>query len=587
MFAILLWMVSSVSTVEIPFFAKGGCQKVEFYCSSDGENWRLIAEKLNPVYPNSWEDRFIWKFRGKYSKEGRIRVVYVFPQGKEVAEVKNVQVKVVEDDGPGYFYYGRTKRINKTDTTYSWRMLGYDAQHTGYYPHPLYPPLEFKWQFSGINGHDFMMIQPCAAYDMLYVGDGYSNWILALSLETGEVVWKEELTANVCCAALCPGDSILFVGTWMSWDTLQPTFFALDPLTGEEKWARAFRNSVGNSPICVDSLVFLSGPNNHTLYAWNLRGDLLWSRKGITELSPSYWNGRIYGGGSPPVEPPLLWCLDAISGDSIWAIEVGNGPEWQTIYENKIFFFATDTLFGLDLESGEPQLKITGFYTWFNDRIAGYNGDIWIAGGEYGAGDTIFTRVQSWDAQTGAPHVDFYLAPKDSNGGRSNLPLGTQGGVSWVTNTDYIYAFRTDGTVIDTVLLPDSPQIWPSWGFPIVYKNYFIGAHRSFIYVYTGDTGVQEDTIDAISTFTFFGYQAAKNSLGFFLSIPERKEVIIRIFDIAGRLRGIPYQGYLPKGEYRLSWDANTLSSGVYFVSLEADLYRKTVKVAFLRGGKK
>lgn len=250
---------------------------------------------------------------------------------------------------------------------------------------------------------------------------------------------------------------------------------------------------------------------------------------------------------------------------------------WPSIYDNKVFFFSTDTLFGLNVDTGIPELKITGFYAWFNIKIPAYNSEIWLSYGEYGPGDTIFTRVQSFNSKTGEPRIDFYLSPKDTNGGRGHAPLFTPDNGGWASNVDYIYFFNTeDGKVFDTTLLPESPAIWPSGFFPIFYKNYLIYAHQGFIVTYQCDT-VPPWPTDTNYTFNFYPFYNIGN-LSFYLSLPEDEKISLNVFDISGRLNQRVYKGFLSKGEHILNLKRK-LKSGIYFAILKT--YDKRIRKKF------
>jgi outer membrane protein assembly factor BamB len=573
---------SLTSVVEIPFLLRKGVQKIEFYYSPDGREWFLIASKLNPNYPNEWKDKFVWYFRGKYPKNGKIKGVYISQQRKYEKEIQNIKVKIKKEKDSEYFYYGRRKKVSKEDTPYSWRMLGYDAQHTGYYPYPLYPPLEFKWRFSGIRAHDFLMLQGCAAHGMLYIGDGEHRWILALDIETGEVVWERGLTSNVWCAVLCPGDSILFVGTSIGGLPKEPTFFALDPLTGEEKWSKHLW-TIQYSPIIVETLLYAPTGQGDTCFALTLKSNLIWKDK-LTRLPPTWWENKIYGAKEPlPWDPPetpyVFYCRDAFTGDSIWEMKLPGAGHWSSAYQGKVFFFATDTLFALDAKTGEVVWEKTDFSTWLNIPIR-HSGEVCFVTDGMSVNDTTYTDVKAYNISSGILEWRSYLAPKDPNGGWSNMGISTVD-IIWIPNRDYIYVLNSDnGSIIGQFLLPESQQVQGSWGFPIVYKDYFIGAHRSFIYCYKGDTIPPQDTT---YSFTFYGYQTDKGNIQFFISIPEENEVILKLYDITGRLREKVYEGDLSKGKHYISWKTQILSSGVYFALLSAGTYKEGVKIIYLK----
>ncbi|MCK4420825.1 PQQ-binding-like beta-propeller repeat protein [candidate division WOR-3 bacterium] len=276
----MILFLISLTIVNIPYELKPEFQKVEFFYSEDGKNWYPIGVHKCPYLSSEIKDTFRWVVKGRAKGDIKIKVVYSSPKKSIEKELKDFRVEIKEGKGPDYIYNGGISKAQDSDTTYSWRMLGYDAKHSGYYPHPLYPPLELKWEY-GEGNPDYTMVSSSAGNGMLYTRKGSEgshgiNWVAALNIETGEEVWSRELTSNVWTTALSPSDSLLFVGTSIGGlDTTKHTFYCLNPLTGEIKWSK-FLFTCGNQPVVDEERIYIASTQG-ILYTLYFSGQNIWT----------------------------------------------------------------------------------------------------------------------------------------------------------------------------------------------------------------------------------------------------------------------------------------------------------------------
>ena len=590
----ILLVILGLTVVKIPYEVKKDCQKVEFYYSPDGKEWDVIGMHQYPYFSSPIQDTFRWVVKGKPKGGIRLKVVYFSPQGRIEKEVKDFKIKVKADKGEDYYYYGRTKGPDKSDTTYSWRMLGYDAQHTWHYPHPLYPPLELKWEY-GEGDPDYTMVSSSAGNGMLYTrnGEGHDiNWVSAIDIETGNEVWSRELTSNVWTTVLSPGDSLLFVGTSSGWDSLSPTFYCMDPFTGSIKWSKFFY-TVEYSPIVVDTVVYASTLQGY-LYAYTLEGAKIWIDHVYlaTQTSwggtPVYFRNKVYIGG----ENRALLSLDANTGETLWVYPTEN---WilnpPIIYNNKVFISCdfydsnnvwTGGLYSLDTETGDivwkrerEQEHLSGM----RFEVAG-EGQIYAQRGYWVVVDSLgASYVESFDADSGD-----IIWTRDLYSGATDSPVwGMSGnGIIWITS-QWIYAIDgKDGQIISVSdsfpdTMPGVDYIQYARFFPILYKNYLIRAHRYKIFLYQGrvtplDT-LNITSIDAlpnpfVNTTTIIANTGA-NTL--FIYDPMGR----RIKGIKGSKDAFGYMHFLwdGKGENGIS-----LPAGIYFCKV-GSLRQKLIKI--------
>ncbi len=445
------------SSIMVEYYLRKGVQKIELIYNYKGKDYpvgfhRNIYSDVGAVSePRKFlKDTILWVTKDKWRKNANLKLrVYYGRSGFRTAKVKEYFISGKElipfdfkksssrNPNPdsrspnlsrsgfrtasenlikikeGYYINPSLIRQYQGPDKYSWRMLGYNAQHTGYYPFVLYPPLEYKWQWNwGGAGSWTAEISGCAGQDMLFIPKAHIEWnkIMAVDIETGQIIWERVLTANAMTSVLSEGDSILFVGTWIGFNPdSDTTFYALDPFTGELKWAKTLK-SVQSQPIVVDTFIYVPSYGKSKIFAFTYRGDSLWSVSGGGV--PAYYSGVIFhkGGG-------FLQARNYITGDSIWFFDAPGGIAWLSIYDNKIFFFSTDTLFGIDVFSGSPNLKekVSGL---FNMPIRFYESNLWFSYGEYGTGDTIFTHLQARDVSTGELKIHFYFTPIRPEAGR-------------------------------------------------------------------------------------------------------------------------------------------------------------------------
>ena len=65
--------------------------------------------------------------------------------------------------------------------------------------------------------------------------------------------------------------------------------------------------------------------------------------------------------------------------------------------------------------------------------------------------------------------------------------------------------------------------------------------------------------------------------------LPRAMKVTLKVYNVLGREVVTLAEGWMAAGEQRVAWQANGISSGVYFVRLEAGEMRQTGKVLLVR----
>lgn len=462
-----------------------------------------------------------------------------------------------------------------------WRMFQFDAQHTGYYPAPLYPPLELKWTYKS-DYNDFTMLSASVGNGMLYVGNGL-HILLALDVETGEVIWEKELTSNVWTTALAPGDSLLFAGTSISFDFTKPTFFCLDPITGEIKWSKAI-HTVTFQPVPLESIIYVSNLQGD-VYAINFDGDIKWRYNvwndsfpptGFGNL-PAVYENKVYIGG----DDSIMTCLDAATGDRLWKFKVNAGMIFgaPTIGNEMVYFAGTgmvDTFYALDVETGEVIWEKDKIRQRFTSCIA-YNDRIYIKTRPVGIGDP--SMLYCLNAWNGASYWKKEWKWFDSS------PIMTSNGLVWISGNKLFALSPENGEELFTYSFSDPAYTGFSW--PIVYGNMlFVGVDKN-LYAFQGSVFDTTKVFlfnypNPFHSFTVICYSLSPMN-------DERKMHNLKIYDISGRIvRTLPITQSPNNSITSVVWNGEDnngkkVASGVYFCYLRTGDSFASKKIIYLK----
>ncbi|MCK4353196.1 PQQ-binding-like beta-propeller repeat protein [candidate division WOR-3 bacterium] len=470
-----------------------------------------------------------------------------------------------------------------SDEPIPWSTFQFDPQHTGYYPSPLSPPLELKWTFEA--SYVLTMSSASVGNGMLYLGDPGDRRLVALSVDSGKVIWEQQLTANVWTTALA--DTLVFAGT--SWGGIDlPTFFCLDARTGEIKWDTLF-NTVEFSPVPVDTIVYVSDLHGY-IYAINFQGEIKWQYKLLDLcIPPAIYNGKVYIGG----DDSTMIALDALTGDSIWAFKAKAGIETPPTVAHGIVCFATfgwrDTLYALDAETGELIWKMSKEQIAFSSASpAVYDTFLYIPTDRKFDVDThelycvsIFTGSVSWVKEFSGRGMLF------------SSPLITSNGLVWIGKTDtsesrLCVLDAETGEEIYTYYQPGAT----GYAWPIVYGDMMFVGFGNTLYALQGTQGVEEETDQRPETKDIRLFQNKPNPFSqktvISYELPIAGKASLQIYDVTGRLVKTIFEGEKQPGVYNFIWrgkdeQGKVVRSGVYFYHLKTRKVCKTKKVVFVR----
>jgi len=66
-------------------------------------------------------------------------------------------------------------------------------------------------------------------------------------------------------------------------------------------------------------------------------------------------------------------------------------------------------------------------------------------------------------------------------------------------------------------------------------------------------------------------------------SLADNSHVTLKIFDLQGKVVATVLEGDFSAGQYETTFDASSLSSGIYLYRVEAEGFSKTMKLALMK----
>ena len=223
-------------------------------------------------------------------------------------------------------------------------------------------------------------------------GNG-TNYVAALNFSTGKTVWTfptlgEDMPTPVIYNGLvieANGNGIVY---------------ALDALTGQEVWNTSLPAgsivSMSSAAIVGDSIYF--GANNpYTFSCVNLTdGEIAWSTPikaygGLDDCSPVIWNDLVISGytveTSEGLLQPVLFAMNAASGQVVWQVDENPGPEPEpieievppvSVWNGVVYSDPTESgvLYAVNASSGQLLWQFTTGED--NSNVNVYDGYLWL-----------------------------------------------------------------------------------------------------------------------------------------------------------------------------------------------------------------
>ena len=175
---------------------------------------------------------------------------------------------------------------------------------------------------------------PAVVNGKVYFGSN-NTYIYCLDANDGSEVWSYKTGMGVWCSPAIV-DGRLYIGSFDS------KMRCLDAETGDSIWATAVAPMVYSSPAVVNGRLYFGSILGAQAYCLSCEdGSIVWTRSlnGAIFSSPAVYNGRMFiGVDQVALGGGRMFCLDAMTGDSLWSIFHDDGG---AIYSSPA---ATDSL---------------------------------------------------------------------------------------------------------------------------------------------------------------------------------------------------------------------------------------------------
>lgn len=361
--------------------------------------------------------------------------------------------------------------------------------------------------------------------------------------------------------------------------------YALDAYTGSEIWARGFSYyTTGCVTLAGDYLLLPTdgGP----LYCLNAAtGATVWTNTdaedGYWDSSPAVEDGVIYIGGRDQIGGDEGGCAHAIdleTGGLIWETKVADywlGVEpTPAIYGDKIFLGYT----GYFHESGKVVAiyKETGRIAW--SVQSKLHGSVGVADGVVYWAEHYGDGIYAADAETG-DIIWEYNVPNCFVKGMQSSPSITDGVMYVAATNGYLYAFGTGMkyTYETTISAPLGENTLAVTAFDSL--GNVIGSDEIMF-------TVRPEPPQHIYVSNY--PNPCRNYTVIKYSVPVEERVMIRVFDVAGRLVAEIDEGLVPMGDNTSVWDCQShldvpIASGIYFCEIEATSGTGRRKICVIR----
>ncbi len=304
--------------------------------------------------------------------------------------------------------------------------------------------LALKWKF---KAGDIVRSRPAVAGGTVYF-TADDNQLYALDAQNGKAVWQFDMGKPFEARAPIP----------KSWDYMQSSpavaggvvyvgsagsnFFAVDAITGKEKWRVPVGLYVRSSPAVVNGVVYF-GDWLGKVYALDAQtGQTKWTVNtyGSVVPSPTVVDGMVYIGS----KYPCLFALDAQTGEQKWCFAYGNSwvESSAAVVDGVVYAGSSDwdRVNAVDAATGELKWYFTTKGDpWCSPAVS--NGVVYIGatGGFFYALDAA-SGAEKWRLQTAKQ-----IATQDArfDGGVVSSPV-VAGGVVYFGGLDgKLYAVST------------------------------------------------------------------------------------------------------------------------------------------------
>lgn len=291
-----------------------------------------------------------------------------------------------------------------------------------------YPGINIQWFY---QSNYLTTASPLVYENTVYIGDG-SGTMNALSIESGKIIWKNQVSDAIYGTAAAANDHLVFTSA-------DSNIYGLNAMNGSLVWKFPTNNALVSVPTIKNDVVFV-GTSDGIFRAISLyNGELVWDFKnvnGYVETKPAIYKDKVIFGAWDG----KLYCLDRKTGKQIW-IWQGEKPSplyapaacWSVIANNKVFIAAPDRyVTAINLNSGHA--------LWRNNRWK-FRETVGVSqNGKYVFARSMTDSVVSFSSFNSAPKIVWAADFEYGYDIAPSMPIEKNGTLFWGTKNGIIVA---------------------------------------------------------------------------------------------------------------------------------------------------
>jgi len=490
-----------------------------------------------------------------------------------------------------------------------WPMFRKCPAGSSFTAQPLDPPLRLRWV--GATQGMTALSSPVVADGKVLLGvrgerDPEGAGVAAFDAATGQPLWFTTVPSGIGLAPAVAGNVVLA-------NAIADSVYGLDLATGQRLWATYKWNETfdGTAPIVEGPQAWVGGRPRLLQIRW-VDGTLEWLSpiRGPDFYpyiygAPAVDGERVYAGGfshSFWSGSAALAALSRLDG----AMEVWNeGGAWRSP------ICAGDTVYvvgGYQGSTYNPEQYLSmrrsdGFTVWTSPRNlmketaspALGHGVIVTSGKPTSEGG----KVHGFDAQDGALLWSHAVGTElfDMTAGKRRSSSTSS---SPAIADDVVWVGLLDGHLVALDLFTGA-ELWhfflgtPIASSPAISGDYlFVGASDGHLYAFARAGASSQvsspGAVPAPARFRFLppAPNPGRGGTAFAWEMPARADVVLKLYDVRGRLLRILVQERFEAGAHRLRWDGrdgrgDPVPSGVYFARIDVGESRAVHKWVHLR----
>ncbi len=446
-----------------------------------------------------------------------------------------------------------------------WPMYGADREHTSHAKNDtlLKPPLQLtrsipvKPEEISTDG----VIIACASMHEP------ANVLEVRDFNSGELIWSFEIPGSSGSPGLTPAitSSLVLCGSQKA-----PGLYALDRLTGAQKWFKSIGDLYDRHPVVDGGYVYIA---RDSLYCIEIRnGATKWSYYLPGQYTPAVDDQNVY------VARNVVRAFDKLAGTLKWEGSACSSSRFS-VGDNQLYIINQDTVIACN--------KKNGARIWAQ-AIPGADGTApEIMGTALANGYFCFTVYKNnnqkggiyvFNTRDGAPAWHYEFA------GAGAYPPAIANGVVYCieTNTPYdLYGFDLENGAI--LMQVTSPSFSYS---PIIAQNQLFVMTQTTIQVFANaGSSVSRPSTAAPDAFALQQNHPnpfnAATTIAY--EVAEPCHVTLRIFNVQGEEVAAPVDEQQERGAYRVVFAGSRLPSGVYIYQISMKHFTATKKCTLLR----